>query len=321
MNAAADKEVKATDQDAVVFLVMRDMSYGKRMKIAFALIVLGIVLQWYANEIFAGVIPLILGNLLLLVKGYDNRVDFKGYDPGEQWQRVEASRMSDLKRMDKEMKRWDRSYLDITNWRGVLTFVLLSFFLWVFYLGLSENPNKYGILAAIPFDIAILFLPHWFTGTRQILRMPGLLIKAITLENVLVKAKQLRPDDAQDVMMLLAGKDEKLPRDIKIRLEPEGSPTEFLGLYGQVVINAVQGKSFPYFYMVLVAKPGLKLKELAHDLKMPPKTVAEYKEKDGVHILVLRQYTTRKSGYHTNNRMVLTLLELGLSAMHKLLGK
>ncbi len=319
--SGADNPTKTTDQDSVVFLLMRDMAYGKRMKIAFALIVLGIVLQWYSNEIFAGVIPLLLGNALLLVRGYDNRVDFKAYDPGEQWQRVDASRLSELKKLDKEMQRWDRSYLDITNWRGVLTFVLLGFFLWVFYLGLSENPQKYGILAAIPIDMAILFLPHWFTGTRQILRMPGLLIKAETLENVLAQAKQIQPDDAQNVLMLLAGKDEKLPRDIKIKLQPEDAPPEFLGLYGQVVINAVQGKSYPYFYMVLVAKPGLALKDLAHDLKLPPKTVAEYKEKDGVHILVLRQYTTKKSGYHTNGKMVLALLQLGMDAMHKLLGK
>lgn len=318
---SADGEIKVADQDSVVFLVMRDMAYGKRMKIAFAMIVLGIVLQWYSNEVFAGVIPLLLGNALLLVRGYDNRVDFKGYDPGEQWQRVEVSRLSDLKRLDKEMKRWDRSYLDITNWRGVLTFAILGFFLSVFYLGLSENPQKYGILAAIPIDIAILFLPHWFTGTRQILRKPGLLIKAMTLENVLAKAKQLQPDDAQDVLMLLAGKDEKLPKDIKIKLQPEDAPPEFLGLYGQVVINAVQGKSYPYFYMVLVAKPGLALKELARDLKMPAKTIVEYKEKDGVHILVLRQYTTKKSGYYTNSEMVLGILKLGLDAMHKLLGK
>lgn len=318
---SADRESKVADQDSVVFLVMRDMAYGKRMKIAFALIVLGLVLQWYSNEIFAGVIPLLLGNLLLLVRGYDNRVDFKGYDPGEQWQRVETSRLTDLKRLDREMTRWDRSYLDITNWRGVLTFLLLGFFLWVFYVGLAENPQKYGILAAIPIDIALLFMPHWFTGTRQILRMPGLLIKAATLEKVLAEAKQMRPGDSQDVLMLLTGKDEKLPKDIKIKLQSENAPPEFLGLYGQVVINAVQGKSYPYFYMVLVAKPGLALKELAHDLKMPTKTVVEYKEKDGVHILVLRQYTTKKSGYHTNSEKVSILLKLGMDSMHKLLDK
>ncbi len=309
----------AAQQDTVVYWLWRNLAYPKRMAIAFGLIILGLLLQWYSGEVFAGVIPLIAGNALLLVRGYDNRVEFKGYDPTEQWQRVARSRLSDLKSLDKKMQRWDRSFIDITNPLGVVTFVFLVVAIVLLFLFASSRA-EYEYLLPIPVDAAILFLPHWFTGTRRILRMPGLLIKAETLDRVL---KQLRPEqqgDQVEVLMLLKGKEKTLPQDIKIKLAPEDAPKDFLGLYGQVVINPVQGRSYPYFYVVLVARPGLGLKHLADRFSPPAGTVAEYREKDGVEILVLRQFTTKTSGYHTDAEMVRALLDLGLALMHKLLA-
>jgi hypothetical protein len=309
----------APDQDTVVYWLWRNLAYRKRMAIAFGLIILGLLLQWYSGEVFAGVIPLIAGNALLLVRGYDNRVEFKGYDPSEQWQQVERSRLIDLKSLDKKMKRWDRSFIDITNALGVVSFVFLVIVIALLFLFASSRA-EYAWLLPIPVDAAILFLPHWFTGTRRILRMPGLLIKAETLDRVL---KQLRPEqdgDEVDVLMLLKGKEKTLPQDIKIKIAPEDAPEGFLGLYGQVVINPVQGRSYPYFYVVMVARPGLGLKDLADHFSAPEGTVAEYRTKDGVEILVLRQLTTKTSGYHTDEEMVRALLKLGLALMHKLLA-
>lgn len=309
----------APDQDTVVYWLWRNLAYRKRMAIAFGLIILGLLLQWYSGEVFAGVIPLIAGNALLLVRGYDNRVEFKGYDPGQQWQRVERSRLIDLKSLDKKMKRWDRSFIDITNALGVVSFVFLVIVIALLFLFASSRA-EYTWLLPIPVDAAILFLPHWFTGTRRILRMPGLLIKAETLDRVL---KQLQPEqegDEVDVLMLLKGKEKTLPQDIKIKIAPEDAPEGFLGLYGQVVINPVQGRSYPYFYVVMVARPGLGVEDLADHFSPPEGTVAEYRIKDGVEILVLRQFTTKTSGYHTDEQMVRALLKLGLALMHKLLA-
>lgn len=317
MNTA---DVESSTPDVVVYWLWRNLAYRKRMVIAFGLIILGLLLQWYSGEIFAGVLPLIAGNALLLVRGYDNRVEFSGYDPTRQWQRVERSRLADLKQLDQKMKRWDRSFIDITNGRGIFTFALLIIVLVLLFLVFSSS-SKYRLLLAIPVDAAILFIPHWFTGTRRILRLPGLLIKAETLERVL---KQIRPEDEGDeveVLMLLKGEETALPEDVKIKIAPEDAPEEFLGLYGQVVINPVQGRSYPYFYVVLVARPGLGLRRLANGFSAPDGVVAEYKEKDGVEILVLRQFTTKTSGYHTDAEMVRALLQLGLALMHKLLAK
>ncbi len=315
MSAAVQRQAGS---DLVVFWLARNMAYKTRMMLAFGLILLGVLLQWYSGEVFAGVIPLVAGNALLLVKGYDNRVEFKGYDPAQQWQQVEPVRLAELKALDRKIKRWDRSFMDVTNSWGLITFFLLIFLLFLMFAKLSA-PGQPSRLLAIPIDMAILFLPHWFTGTRRILRMPGLLIKAELLDKVRKWAEQEFPKVKAEVLMLLKGKEKTLPADIKIKLAPKDAPKDFLGLYGQVVINNVQGKSYPYFYMVLVAQPKLGLKALAQAFDPPTGVVREFKEQNGVEVLVIRQHTTRRSGYHTKPERVRQLFELGMEQMRRLL--
>ncbi|BAO45643.1 hypothetical protein [Thiolapillus brandeum] len=304
-------------RDAVVFWVLPGMNYSRRMLMAFGLILLGLLLQWYSGEVFAGVFPLIAGNALLLVKGYDNRVEFAGFSPSSQWQKVERSRLAELKDFDRKVRRWDRSFIDITNGWGIFTFVLLVFLLMLMHVGFTES-RQYRLLDAIPVDMAILFLPHWFTGTRRVLRLPGLMIKSDVLSRVLREVDPESRGDKVEVLMLLKGKDSKLPDDIKIKIEPAHGPEGFLGLYGQVVINAVQGKSYPYFYVVLVARPGNGIRALARAFDPPEGMVVELRNQDGVEVLVIRQHTTRRSGYHTKPERVRELLEAGLQQMHGL---
>jgi len=304
-------------QDTLVFWLWRNMPYKKRMLISFGLIILGFLLQWYTGEIFSGVIPLLAGNALLLVRGYDNRVEFKGFEPVQQWQKVERKQLYQLKELDRKMKRWDRSFIDISNTWGVITFALLMLALIAMFIW-TDTHSAYAHLMVIPVDLGILFLPHWFAGIRTIERKPGLLIKAELFKQVLDLAK--RPGMRRDVLMLLKGRDKSMPEDIKIRLAPEDAPEDFLGLYGQVVINNVRGKSYPYFYMVLVARPGMGMNALKKRLDLPDDIVGEFKEQDDVEILVLRQFTTSTSGYHTDGDRVRQLLGTATGAMQLLLA-
>ncbi len=317
MTAVADK--RHDSPDTVVFWLMRDLAYGRRMLLAFGLIVLGFGLQWYTGEIFSGVIPLIAGNALLLVKGYDNRVEFGSFNPSRQWQTVPRERLAELEDFDRKIRQWDRSFLDISNIRGKASLAALILVLFGLLQWIQDNPG-YSRLMIIPVDIVILFVPHWFTGTRRILRLPGLLIKAETLEQVL---KDVTPEEKGfqvEILMLLKG-ESRLPEDIKLKLMPENAPENFLGLYGQVVINNVQGKSYPYFYVVLVGRPGLGLSDIRQKMNPPGEILVEYKEQDGVEVLVIRQFTTRKSGYHTSRDRVDQLLRLGLEQAESLVRR
>ena len=166
-------------------------------------------------------------------------------------------------------------------------------------------------------DAAVLLLPHWFTGVRSILRMPGLLVRLEAMEAVLERARRRLKDHEVNLLMLLTGGDVALPEDVKFKVDLAGHQDDFLGLYGQVVINAVQGTSYPYFYVVLVARKGYGLRDVfkAHN---PGKDITkEFKYEGEVEVLILRQHTTERSGYHTKPKVAETIFYEGLGLAEK----
>jgi len=61
----------------------------------------------------------------------------------------------------------------------------------------------------------------------------------------------------------------------------------------------VQGRSYPYFYAVLVARRGFGLDRAKDGYRPPPTVTTEHNLQDKVEVLVIRQTTTKTSGYHT----------------------
>jgi hypothetical protein len=179
-----------SDRGTVVFWLFPSLSYNTRMAVSFALIAVGLVLQLVTGSVFPGVALVAGGNLLLVVKGYDNRVDAGAFDAGAQWERVGVDKLQELKALDKKMRRWDRSLLDISNPLGVIVFILLLGALasGIVFGVLVRESTPFGLIVAV--DAAVLFLPHWFTGIRSILRKPGLLVRVKTIEAVLDSAKR-----------------------------------------------------------------------------------------------------------------------------------
>lgn len=296
----------SAERPIVVFKVWPSLEYNKRLLFSFALIAAGIILQTATLSLWSGLLLIIIGNALLLVSGYDNRVDFKAYDPQAEWERVEKKRLNELLRLDKNMRKWDRSILDITNGLGAIVFVLMVAFLGftaVFFRGMPR------ILAV---DAMVLLLPHWLTGVRRILTQPNLVTKVTTMRHVLRAAEERMGKHRVDLLMLLRGTDAKIPDDIKFKVDIEGRHPDFLGLYGQVVLNEVQGSSYPYFYVVLVARQGFGLAKAQLDHQCPRGIISELKNQGQVEVLVLRQKTTKTSGYHTKHKKCVQIFMEGL---------
>lgn len=301
-DAQASVPVPKSGRDVVVFHVWQSLSYGTRLFLSFALLVAGFAVQAVCiltglNEFvaFAAGSPLLLlGNLFLLVKGYDNRVDLSRFDPSANWQAVKREKLVELKNLDRAMTSWDKSALDITSWLGTLTLFLL---LAAAAVATWFSP---GPLRVLILDAAFLAVPHWFTGTRRILRLPKLLVKVEATEGLLISVNEMIKDQDLEVLLLLKGRDTKIPDDVKFRLSFKGQRPDFLGLYGQVVTNDVQGKSYPYFYTVMVAKKGYGLEEIFQNYNPPAEVTKEFDTQDEVEFIVVRQFTTQTSGYHTN---------------------
>jgi hypothetical protein len=296
----------ATERPIVVFQVWPSLAYGTRFLAAFLLIGTGLAVQMIHGTFLWGALLIVAGNLFTLVSGYDNRVDYGKFDPGAEWVPVESERLAELRRLDREIRRWDTSALDVSNPLGAVAFLVVATSLAGIALIFP------GPVRVLTLDAALLLLPHWLTGLRRVLRLPRLLVKVELLQHLFAACDRELRDRRVRLLMLLGGARTRLPGDVKFRVDPAGGPEGYLGLHGQVVLNEVQGRSYPYFYVVLVARLGYGLRELYGRYVPPDGITKEFKRQDEVEVLVIRQATTKTSGYHTDPHAAARILREGL---------
>ncbi len=334
-------KVSDENKKMVLFLVLPTLDHKLRMGISLALLLVAFFVQFQLNQTMVGFCLLACGNLLLLVKGYDNRVKFEGYHPEAEWTQVDMQTILDLKKTEKRMKSWDQDFFDISNRSGffILLFVIIIMVAVYFALLRMHGTESLQILMV---DAGILLLPHWVTGLRRISNVltSGLSMKIDEIKNILDRSNNRLKQHESHYYMLLKGDHIKIPTDVKFRVDIANAPEDFLGLYGQVVLNDVQGRKYPYFYCVLVAKNGklnlskfkaLNTQEKKQDnegflnkffniAKAEDKIITEYKLQGDVQVLVVRQFTTKQSGYHTKVEMEDNILRLSLTMAESLSG-
>ena len=296
-----------SDRGVVVFWVLPSLVYGTRLTAAFALALLGLAVQVATGTVLPGVVALAAGNLLLLVRGFDNRVDLAGFDPAVEWERVDIEQLRQLAVLDRKIRRWDRSALDISNPLGLVAFIAV-----VGGCGVAALAFP-GDLRILTVDALVLLVPHWLTGIRRILVKPKLLVRVKMIQDVLDAAARRLARHHVQLLMLLRGGEVRMPDDVKFKVDLADRHEDFLGLYGQVVINEVQGTSYPYFYVVLVAKHGFGMRERFERYRPPEKVTKEFKMQDQVEVFVIRQHTTKKSGYHTKSAAATRIFAEGLT--------
>jgi hypothetical protein len=302
------------DRGIVVFWLLPALGYGHRLAASFALLAIGFLIQLVSRSLMPGVLVLLGGNLLLLVRGYDNRVKISRFDPDREWQPVALEKLRELEELHRRMRRWDRSALDVTNPLGLIVLLLVA-------VPIVVAIGAGGVAQLLGVDAAVLLGPHWVTGTRSILVRPKLLVQIKTLRGVLDGAREALRSHIVRLLMLLPGGETRIPQDVKFRVDLAGRDERFLGLYGQVVINEVQGTSYPYFYVVLVAKRGFGLERASQEYDPPRNVVKEFKTEGEVEVLVIRQRTTKKSGYHTKPAVADQILREGLALAERVAVK
>ncbi len=303
-----------SDRAIVVFWAFPSLGYETRLAIGLVLIAVGLGLQFATQTVLAGIIAMAAGNVLFLVKGYDNRVDARGFDPEQHWERVEMERLEELVVLDRKMRQWNRSLIDITNPLGVFAFLVVGIGL------LAVVVLQSGPFRVLAIDALVLLVPHWLTGTRSILRRPGLLVRVKTIQQILDDARPELVDHETTLLMLLGGGPTPIPTDVKFKIDVAQHHPDFLGLYGQVVINEVQGQSYPYFYVVLVARRDFGLHQSFREFNPGEEITKEFKPQGEVEVFVIRQQTTKTSGYHTEPANAREILRWGLRIADRVAG-
>lgn len=308
-----------SEQGIVVFHIMKNLPYGIRIIISLVLIGTGFYLQYESLKLFPGIIAVLAGNLLLLVKGYDNRVKLGTYQKESEWVVTDSKQLETVVHLNNRIRKWDISAMDITSGLGVFIFMLIIISL-IVILAIKPFNTQQPLLILIV-NAAVLMLPHWFTGVKRSTTAPALVNKIKLFQNLMNKSADLLKDRQVSFLMLLQGKDIKMPADVKMKVKFKNQTEDFLGFYGQVSMNNVQGQDYPYFYVVLVARESSKMiSKITSNLQMPFNIISEFSRQDDVEILVIRQYTTKKSGYYTEPGTMELILATGLKTAERVMG-
>lgn len=302
------------DRDLLVFHLFKALKYIPRLIIALTLILTGLIIQIQMYEVFPGLLVVLSGNLLLLVKGYHNKINLGKFHHDARWEKADSSRIEMIEKMDLKMKKWDRSAIDVTSGWGCFTFIILSAIIFIYLVsGLDSWLHKSSLI--IGMNLLVLWIPYWVTGAKKILQKPALIQKITIIKRLVYTYKQYLSVHKLEYYLLLTGNDKVkkyIPDDVKFRVALQNQTADFLGLYGQIAINNVSGKKYPYFYVVLVANKGFNIEAKTRSYKAPNPIIKEYTQQKDVEVLVLRQYTTRTSGYHTKDKTIDLIFSEGL---------
>jgi len=298
-------------RDSVRFHFAKNLPYNIRVSLALVLLVAGFAAQLYFMKALYGAPLLFIGICLVLVKGYDSRLRIKGFEQDLTWKTVPIEKIQEIEQLRKKNKKWDRDALDISSWLGVLNLILVGSVAFVGALILGQLANDMRVTVILAIDIAIIMIPLWFSGMRFILKQPNLAIKVrmILWLNELFQDLKKEGEEFRPALMLSRGKDDKtIPNDARFSVALPDSPEGFYGLQAQINLNLVQGTSYPYFYCVLAAKRGFGLSRYREKIKLEKNVICEYQEDRRAEVLVIRQFTTKKSGYHTKEKQCVGIL-------------
>lgn len=310
-------------QDIVRFHVLKKLSYSNRIMLYILLLLAGFLFQIYTFSVWPGAIFLICAVILTLVRGYDSRVRLKTYNIDSRWTQVDMDRIRQVEELDEKITKWDKDILDISNVRGFLMFLLTSFGLILIFAVTLTSPSyrKTGLIFIS--DAIILVLPLWFNGIRRILKQGNLRIKVDIIKQMEAHFKYIRRDGENfnpSLMLAKAGMGKSVPTDCRFTITFDNMPANFYGIQAQINLNIVEGTSYPYFYCVIASKPGFGLYHYANNISALKGIIIEYDVDDNAEVIVIRQHTTKTSGYHTKINDCKKILEKSLFEARKILS-
>jgi len=311
------------DPDVKVgFLLFPSLTPARRMATAGLLILAGIFLPFIFLPWILGGILIVAGSVLMAPKGLSNKPPETA---GEgKWEEVTLEEIARLKRLAQRSKRWGVFFLDgNTTLGGILLVGTLIGAAVVALLMLPSGwkPSPWFLLRTAPghltevffLDVALLAFPLWLLGLKRRFTPNDLFLKIEAIENILERVR-VYPADGWKSRVLLeltpAGKG-STPTDARLNFAPKDGPTDFIGIQVQVSLNRVQGTPYPYLYAVVLARDSFGLLDTA----FPPaaKIVFERETSDDVDVVVVRQLTTKTSGYHTKAKDQIRVFETALA--------
>ncbi|MBN2728435.1 MAG: hypothetical protein JXR53_04355 [Bacteroidales bacterium] len=289
-----------------------------RLIIALGLISAGIIWQLLSGMASPGWLPVLFASVLLMYKGVDKRVIKNSMFHNADWKKINKEQVQQILDTKRKLGKWDTSVFESSGCLGGgILILLVGASLFLILAGVS---NLY--LMCIGMDMLVLFVPQFISGMKRFDQLVKPVLYAKQMLEAAITLEMMYPQAKIGYLVLLGVKKQSnisIPKEVKFKATFENAKEEFLGLYGQISINIIGSNMYPYFYTVQVYKKGFGLKKKMEKIQMTDKNIIkEYTEEDGVEVMIIRQYTTKTSGYHTKPKNVERILHESVRAFELL---
>lgn len=302
-------------QDNVKFLLFKGLPYSIRMILYLILIAAGFIFQIFMLKVWPGAAFLIIAALLNLTRGFSNKVKLDSYVADNDWTQVDIEKLREVDEFNSKLAKWDKDALDISNGTGFLTFILAAVGVAAISVFLQRLSGSSIIIGIFIVDAIILFLPIWFSGLRKIQKQDVLCIKTEIVRELEEFFQTIREDgeNFKPALMLVRDKSGKsVPTDCRFTISFDKMPSGFYGIQAQININMVQNVNYPYFYCVIAAEKSFGLDRYVNAVPVPKSIIVNYEEDSDAGVIVIRQRTTKNSGFNTRINCCKSIFERAL---------
>ncbi|MGB9721008.1 MAG: hypothetical protein ACPL28_05970 [bacterium] len=279
----------------------------------------GYALQLSSRNILVGLPFIIFCMMLNLIKNFS----LKPVRPMKlEWKEVTPERVEQVHNHCQRLSKIRGGAL------GCVIFMVIVFVLLFFGLPLLEvigNALFSNISGSFPIitliiDSLIVFGGALLSGRRSVWIPNNFDIKIPIIKRILNHPVFSKDPSMKIIPYLEIGetKEGQFPNDTRILIKFKDAPEDFIGLQFQISINNVQGRLYPYCYCVVIARPSFRLFEKFKSVEFSRITIETEKSSEA-DVIVIRQTTTKSSGYHTNNDAQDYILKTGIEIVKKIL--
>ena len=292
-----------------VYLIFDKIGPRLRAFTSLLLILAGFMLQFGTKNILAGMPFIIACVLINAIRG----VSVKKVTPDTlAWEVVTERKIDEVVEHCRSVKKFRSSRAGCCA--GL---VVIMIFAVVFISPLIEwSALPFPLMAAVV--NAFLLTAGLVVGGRKSAWMPRALDTKVDIIKTIMGSALIRDDpELTPIPYLEIGRagSGTFPNDARLLIKLKQAPDDLIGLQVQISINTVRSRDYPYLYGVLVARPGFGLFERFKASKSDfGRLTVEQKKTAEVDVIVLRQATTKTSGYHTDEKTQEYILKEGIKA-------
>lgn len=309
------------------FWLFPQIPFAMRMLIVLVCICAGLFMQFFGGAILPGMFLILVGALMGVHRGIKTEVKVKGAS-NPAWEKVTDVEWQRAIELQTRGRQWRNDISNIASAKGALFATILGIVFFAIFVSLIVvDEEDDALILTYLGDSLILLLLLIPTGTLSAWTPPGLTVKMTALEGVRKHLQGSAERSELEISPMFGFADatkenagKKVPVDAKLMIRLPGAPDTFYGVQVQCSINTVGSAPYPYLYGVVLFNPKhpLNPKNLpgpkGRDLAFEPSQTAE------AIVLVVRQRTTKTSGYHTPPKRQAEIVEAAIDVARRCLA-